>query len=178
MTNSTGKTIIIILVVVILALFLLRSTPFFFAPLGIIPQIRHMVNIPDFCDIKNNPFGFIQYTTLSLLGLALLVVWIFLIIWVYRDAERRGMNGLLWALLVFIGHVVGFIIYLIIRSDSVPAVSKEEKTEPCPKCEKPVEVGFTFCPHCGAKLHSACPKCKKPVEEEWSVCPHCGTKLK
>jgi len=44
-----------------------------------------------------------------------LVVWIALLIWVYRDASRRGMNAVLWVIVVFFLHLLGFIVYLIAR---------------------------------------------------------------
>jgi RNA polymerase subunit RPABC4/transcription elongation factor Spt4 len=91
------------------------------------------------------------------------------------------MNGILWALLVFIGNLIGLLIYLIVRSDT--SLGKEERTEikapqPCPKCEEPVAGHFIYCPSCGTRLHHVCPKCGKLVEENWQVCPSCGEELK
>jgi hypothetical protein len=40
------------------------------------------------------------------------VVAIILVIWVYNDANKRGANGCLWALIVFIGGIFGLLIYL------------------------------------------------------------------
>jgi heme/copper-type cytochrome/quinol oxidase subunit 2 len=60
------------------------------------------------------------------LGLAFLIllvpiVWfviaILLCIWVYRDAESRGMNGVLWLIIVLIAGIIGLIIYLVIRKE-------------------------------------------------------------
>ena len=36
-------------------------------------------------------------------------------IWVYRDAESRGMSGVLWLLIVLVVSLVGLVIYLIVR---------------------------------------------------------------
>jgi amino acid permease len=44
-----------------------------------------------------------------------LFVWIALLIWVHRDAKRRGMNAVLWVMVVFFLHLLGFIAYLIAR---------------------------------------------------------------
>ncbi|HEV7486891.1 MAG TPA: PLDc N-terminal domain-containing protein [Thermoanaerobaculia bacterium] len=44
-----------------------------------------------------------------------LAVWIALLVWVYRDASRRGMNAVLWVIVVFFLHLLGFIVYLIAR---------------------------------------------------------------
>ena len=39
------------------------------------------------------------------------------IIWVYHDAQSRGMNAVLWLIVVLVGGIIGIIIYLIIRKD-------------------------------------------------------------
>ena len=71
--------------------------------------------------------GFI-FGGLLLGGICLLASWlIFLIlglllcVWVYRDAQSRGMSGLFWVLLMLVGSffwlgwLVVLVIYLIIR---------------------------------------------------------------
>jgi hypothetical protein len=45
----------------------------------------------------------------------LLAIWIALVVWVYRDALRRGANAPFWAAIVFFLHLVGFVVYLIAR---------------------------------------------------------------
>ena len=45
------------------------------------------------------------------------VVAILLCIWVYRDAESRGMNGVLWLIIVLIAGIIGLIIYLVVRKE-------------------------------------------------------------
>ena len=53
-----------------------------------------------------------------------LIIAILVAIWVYRDANSRGMNGTLWVILVivvsFFGNIFGFVIiiivYLVVRS--------------------------------------------------------------
>lgn len=52
-----------------------------------------------------------------LIPLVWFVIAILLCIWVYRDAESRGMNGVLWLIVVLIAGLIGLIIYLIIRKD-------------------------------------------------------------
>ena len=52
-----------------------------------------------------------------LIPLVWFIVAILLCIWVYRDAERRGMNGVLWLIIVLIAGIIGLIIYLIVRKD-------------------------------------------------------------
>lgn len=179
MASSAGKTIALLLLVVLILFVGLRLTPFFLAPFGVFTGIVeglrsgvHAVHI--------KPFA-LRWTSLSLFSFALLVLWIVVIVWVYRDAERRGMNGVLWALLVLIGNLIGLLIYLIVRTDSIPGTLTQRgspATTLCPSCQKSVDAGFAFCPLCGTQLHRTCPQCGKSVESTWKACPHCGAKLK
>ncbi|HAA4872942.1 TPA_asm: hypothetical protein GEU19_10610 [Listeria monocytogenes] len=42
---------------------------------------------------------------------------VLLAIWIYKDAEQRGMNAILWCLLmVFINVIIILVIYLIVRN--------------------------------------------------------------
>ena len=51
-------------------------------------------------------------------GLPILAIYIYSIIWAYGDAEKRGKSGCLVALLVFlVTWPVGLIIWLLIRPE-------------------------------------------------------------
>jgi len=132
-------------------------------------------------------FGIIQFLGVGLhagrlplfafLPMALLFLfWLLVSVWVYNDAERSGMSGLLWALLVFFGNIVGLLIYLIVRSSSASVAPLTAKT--CPSCHGVIQPDFNVCPHCGANLQSTCPSCKSKVQSTWNVCPYCGESLK
>lgn len=177
MATSTGKTIALVLLVAIIFLFVWRITPVLLAPFGVITGVARSIHIPGMDDFDFGPH-FFRYSSFSLMSFVLLVIWIFVIVWVYRDAERRGMNGVLWALLVFIGNLIGLLIYLIVRSDSLASQPVETRVKTCPGCQKSVGADFAFCPHCGARMEDVCPSCGRKVEEGWKVCPHCGEKLK
>jgi hypothetical protein len=41
-----------------------------------------------------------------------------ILIWVYRDANRYGANGLLWALIVFFAGIVGLLLYFALGRNS------------------------------------------------------------
>ena len=59
------------------------------------------------------------------------VIWIVVAFLVYQDAEKRGMNGLLWLILVLIPmvNIVALIIYLIIRESQPQSQTRvAEKT--------------------------------------------------
>ncbi len=54
---------------------------------------------------------------ICLIPIVWFIIGILLCIWVYRDAESRGMNGVLWLIIVLIAGIVGLIIYLVVRKD-------------------------------------------------------------
>lgn len=90
--------------------------------------------------------------------------------YVYRDAGRRGMNALLWALVAAAAPaLIGLIVYLLVRGSYCDLR--------CPRCDTPVKEQFVVCPRCGAKLRPACPACAMPVEPDWKVCPKCAQTL-
>jgi len=160
MASSSEKTIILILLIVITLFLLVRFVPFIFLGLTQFSQF------PEF-------FHFAPLFPLLLL----LIIWLVVVFWVYRDAESRGMNGVLWALLIFVGNFVGLIIYLIVRNEEFSRHGTVEPTQNCPGCGKVVSQKYAFCPHCGTRLKAVCPNCEKTVLSDWKVCPHCGEKL-
>jgi len=180
MATSPGKTIALIIVITLIILAAVRLTPIILAPFGIFTGMTHAIRSPGFNSIHLGPLGYLRLTSFSLASLALFFLWIAVIVWVYRDAERRGMNGVLWALLVFIGNVIGLLIYLIVRQDNTPREARGPtvSSKACPSCRKPVSEGFQYCPHCGTSMIPSCPKCGSAVEKEWNICPKCGEKLR
>jgi len=169
-TNNNSATWAVVILVGLLLLVAFRSI-FFVLPFGFFPGIAHV-----FRDAGHSLGGAFRFVPFMFMPLALGVLWIFVLVWVYRDAERRGMNGLLWALLVLIGNVIGLIIYLIVRSESAARL-QPACCEKCPSCGTEVRAGFAFCPNCGKSMKPVCPNCKKPVQADWKACPHCGTSL-
>ena len=135
MATSTGKTIALVLLLAIIFIFVWRITPVLLAPFGVMTGVARSIHIPDLDDLYIGPHIF-RYSSFSFLSFVLLIIWIFVIVWVYRDAERRGMNGVLWALLGFIGNLIGLLIYLIVRSASPSAPALEPKMKACPSCQK------------------------------------------
>lgn len=41
-----------------------------------------------------------------------------ILIWVFQDANKRGVNGLLWALIVFFAGIVGLLLYFALGRSS------------------------------------------------------------
>lgn len=91
-------------------------------------------------------------------------------VYVYRDANRRGMNAALWTLISILApSLIGFIIFLLVRGNY--------SNLKCPRCETPVTEQYVVCPKCGAKLRPSCPNCSAPIETGWKVCPKCAGPL-
>src|SRR6266511_1127575 len=60
----------------------------------------------------------LEFTSLiCVLVIASLILSILIAIWVYRDAESRGMSGVLWLIVILVAGLIGLLIYLIVRSD-------------------------------------------------------------
>jgi double zinc ribbon protein len=107
-----------------------------------------------------------------LLPFAGLVVAFYILVagYVNRDAKRRGMNSLVWTLLViFIPNAIGFIIYFLTRR---PLLLR------CPQCSSQIEAGFTYCPGCSYKLTPTCPECNRSITITGAFCPYCGRALR
>ncbi|MCK4454911.1 MAG: zinc ribbon domain-containing protein [Thermoplasmata archaeon] len=110
------------------------------------------------------------------------VVLIMIAIWVYRDAESRGMSGALWLLIVLLANIVGLIVYLVVRTDRPQygyyprqqpyqqyQYQQPPPTQPPPAAAPPPaqpQPDVRFCSNCGASLPPGA-----------SHCPNCGTKV-
>jgi uncharacterized protein YqgC (DUF456 family) len=65
----------------------------------------------------------IEFLFVGILGLLCPLIWfilaILIAIWVYKDAESRGMSGVLWLIIVIIAGIIGLIIYFVVRKPRV-----------------------------------------------------------
>ncbi|WP_165423538.1 zinc ribbon domain-containing protein [Ktedonosporobacter rubrisoli] len=138
----------------------------------------------------------------NLLGLAgpligctiafLVVFWLSLIIWTFRDIRSRTqdfLSQIISTVLVTVFPVGGLFIYLILRprqtlaeiyerqleEESLLAEMTERQT--CSNCHARIEGDFQVCPSCGQKLKRPCPKCERLLELRWTYCPYCATNL-
>lgn len=177
MSNSRNNGALIIILVLVLPLIMVFGLVFFrqvISPGVSFPSLMLPFGLDGFFEIVTIPFRIIP----GIFPILLFALWIFILVWVYNDAEKKGMNGVLWALLVFFGNFIALIIYLIVRNDNVYVGNQTlQSTASCPACGSIVVQTYTYCPKCGTKLQASCPKCHKPTVDEWKVCPHCGTHL-
>jgi hypothetical protein len=80
---------------------------------------------------------------LAVVLLLFAAAWIYVLFWVSRDANARGLNGGLWAVIVWFFSVVGLAIYLVQRPKG--------RLMPCPSCGQKRHETAWICPHCMAK---------------------------
>lgn len=118
------------------------------------------------------------------------VIWIAIAVWVYRDAEERGMSGVLWLIVVIFLGLIGLIVYLVVRTDKPqygyypqqqpyqqypqypqqpPPAQPPPGDAPPPAAAPPPaqpQPDVRFCSNCGASLPPGA-----------GHCPNCGTKI-
>jgi len=92
-------------------------------------------------------------SALFLIPLLWFVVGLLILVFVYKDAESRGMNGALWAIIVFFLSLLGLLLYLIVR-ESPQQITPPNRpiTRVCPKCGQVLNDETKFCPRCGKNL--------------------------
>lgn len=107
---------------------------------------------------------------ISILGGLFVALFILMIGYVNADSKRRGMNSLLWTLLViFIPKAIGFLAYFLLRKPLLIAGSPS-----CPQCGTNVGPDFRFCPKCGYNFTPSCANCGRSIQRDYVVCPYCG----
>lgn len=71
------------------------------------------------------------------------IIWIFVVLWVARDAKSRGMdNTAMYIVMVLFLGVIGLIIYVVSRPQG--------DLKDCRECGKKRLRGLKRCPHCRA----------------------------
>lgn len=72
-------------------------------------------------------------SALSVLGtciavvLMLLVLHVVVAIWVYKDAQSRGQNAVLWLIIALFAPVIGVVIWLVLRGEHSVVIPEEEE---------------------------------------------------
>ena len=121
-----------------------------------------------------------------LITIFLVLLWLFLAYWVYRDARRRnrapGFVRLMTLFAIVIPYL-GPLLYLAVRPSETIEESRERQLElialerqaalRCPDCGYPGEARFLACSSCMRKLREPCAGCGEPIDPRWSICPYC-----
>jgi RNA polymerase subunit RPABC4/transcription elongation factor Spt4 len=127
-------------------------------------------------------------------GVWALLLWLSVVVWVYRDIRERSrdsslqMISVILVLMFFPGfNVPGLALYLMLRPreslEEAYARSLEEEAllrelgdeGSCPSCRRLVDKSYQYCPACQTQLKDACVKCEKLLSFSWVGCPYCGT---
>jgi hypothetical protein len=140
-------------------------------------------------------FGSGIWTIARNLSIFLVVVfWLAVGYWVYKDARRRIEDPWLVAMATVLGLVppfVGALIYMLfrppeylddVRERELEIKAMEEslgrrRQQHCPVCRAEIDENFLICPVCTTRLRQACATCKQPLEPLWQVCPYCETPI-
>ena len=123
-------------------------------------------------------------------GVNLVVFWVAIVIWAYRDMKSRSRDPLahiLVAVLVALLNVPGLFVYILLRpreslsetyerSLEEEALLQEIEEKPsCSGCGQRAQRDWQACPYCHTRLKKACVDCGYLLELPWNICPHCTT---
>jgi RNA polymerase subunit RPABC4/transcription elongation factor Spt4 len=127
-------------------------------------------------------------------GVWALLLWLSIIVWVYRDIRERTRDLGLQVLAVFVVmiffpgfNIPGLALYLMLRPreslEEAYARSLEEEAllreigdeGMCPSCRRFVEKEWRLCPFCATQLKDVCTKCQQLLSFNWVACPYCAT---
>jgi hypothetical protein len=125
--------------------------------------------------------------------LLIVVFWLALGYWTYKDAKRRLSDPILVTLAAVVGlfpPFVGPFIYMLFRPPEFLEEVRERELEiraiedritaldiRCPVCHAEVDASYLVCPVCTTKLKQACTNCSAPLEPIWQICPYCETPI-
>jgi len=119
----------------------------------------------------------------------LVVLWIALVIWTFKDARKRVDDSVIIWVAVLTSLVLPFmgtLIYTILRPAEYLAEARERELEmrameqelqtmrACPSCGELIKSDYLACPNCRRALRTTCPTCDRVLEPGWKVCPYCG----
>jgi RNA polymerase subunit RPABC4/transcription elongation factor Spt4 len=127
-------------------------------------------------------------------GVWALLLWLSIVVWVYRDIRERTRDLGLQVLALFVGvlffpgfNIPGLALYLMLRPretlEEAYARSLEEEAllreigdeGMCPSCRRFVERTWRICPFCATQLKDICSRCEQLLSFNWVACPYCGT---
>lgn len=94
-----------------------------------------------------------------LVWVVMLIIWIAIGVWMYKDAEKRGKSGALWLIIGLLLGIIGLIVWLIVRPPEPSFYEKQgeqresqEERRRCPECGRNIPFDASVCPYCGKKF--------------------------
>ncbi|MHA1265794.1 MAG: zinc ribbon domain-containing protein [Candidatus Helarchaeota archaeon] len=62
------------------------------------------------------------------------------------------------------------------RGVAAPPSAAAAPGDACPRCRRPIQPNFYFCPYCSLKLRTfTCSACQKEIRLDYKLCPYCGS---
>ena len=129
---------------------------------------------------------------LALVGAYAAAFWFCLVVWTFRDVQKRSRDVLVQILataIVLFFNIPGLILYTILRPPETLAESYarsleeesvlldlEEKTA-CPGCKRRIQPDYLICPTCRAELKEPCASCGRLLQLGWRLCPYCTVEV-
>lgn len=136
-------------------------------------------------------FGIEFLVFLLLILLVPLILFIFVAIWMYRDANSRGMNGGIWVLILllaslfgsFVGGLIVVVIYLLVREGHLVGSRPYAYGYGYPPGYPPPGYGYPTAPPPGyppappSAPAGRCPRCGASTNPGARFCASCGSPL-
>lgn len=123
------------------------------------------------------------------LFICLILVWLMVVVWAWKDATSRS-DSLIFSIfatfIVFVLNIFGLIIYLLIRPKELLddqywadlerryLLYETDELRDCVECGYQLRPGFNLCPQCGTVTKIACEGCQEMISKHWPYCPYCG----
>lgn len=123
----------------------------------------------------------------------LVVLWMTLCFWTFRDIQARTRDLLAQVfatLLVFFFNIPGVLLYILVRPKETLVQAYErslqeeymlqdlEEREICPTCRVKTQPDYSYCFNCRTRLRRDCHNCGQLIKLKWASCPFCGTPQK
>jgi len=159
--NKT-KNMFLIMISLFLLIFLLSITT--------IAQNYDFNNSYEFNLSEHGPFFFegineflgITFMVCFLVIILPIIISIVLGIWIYKDANKRGKEGIIWAILLFfvtlllnyIGLIIVIIVWIAIRPPIGGTPESVASDRRCPNCGRSIPMDARACPYCAKKFEN------------------------
>ncbi|MBN9388408.1 MAG: zinc ribbon domain-containing protein [Chloroflexi bacterium] len=143
-------------------------------------------------NVFNTAISILQVVATFLIAF-LVVLWMTLCFWTFRDiqARTRDLLAQIFAtLLVFFFNIPGVLLYILVRPKETLVQAYErslqeeymlqdlEEREICPTCRVKTQPDYSYCFNCRTRLRRECNNCGSLIKLKWASCPFCGTPQK
>lgn len=116
-----------------------------------------------------NSNALIPLRIIGIVGFLFCIIFrLLLSLWVFIDSKKYSKNTVLWTALTLFASLFGWLIYLIVRGNTVK----------CDKCNTRQSVASQFCGKCGNCLKPMCTGCNAIASGSDVYCQKCGQAIK